>query len=298
MTNEKVFLEIINNLRDGVYIVDVNRRITFWNDAAVAITGYSAEEMIGRTCHDNILNHIDKKGMPLCAEGCPLHASAVDGEHRENEVFLRHKEGYRVPVLVKVFPLVENGKVEGVIEIFTQNSPTVYDDDFIESLSDMALSDALTGIPNRRRLESFLNFRFDEFKNFQSKFCVLFIDIDNFRIFNNDYGHQAGDEVLRVLSTSIIATMRRNDLFGRWGGEEFVGIFSLRNATDAPQIAEKIRALVESSHIVYNDERLSVTVSCGVTTARPEDTPETILKRADELMYISKKNGKNRVTYQ
>jgi diguanylate cyclase (GGDEF)-like protein/PAS domain S-box-containing protein len=296
MNTENLYLEIINNLCDGVYFVDTERRITFWNKAAESITGYEKEEIVGRFCQDNILNHIDAEGKPLCIVGCPLFASIIDGRQRQHEVFLRHKDGHRIPVLVNIFPMRENGEIIGAIEIFTQNSPIVYEDKLVEHLSNQAMHDQLTGLANRRKLESYIEFKFNEMKRFQTKFCIIFMDIDMFGAFNNSYGHDLGDEVLKKVAKSIMLTTRKNDLFGRWGGEEFVGIFEIKNDYEATIVAEKMRVLISKSEIRHNDETLSVTASLGVTIGTSEDTIESVIKRADELMYKSKENGRNRIT--
>lgn len=295
MKNEELYLNIINNLCDGVYFVDLERRITFWNHAAEAITGYKAEEIVGSCCNDNLLSHIDYEGRPLCLVGCPLYASIIDGKQRKEEVFLRHKEGHRIPVVVNIFPMKENGNVVGAIEIFTLNSPVVYDDNLIERLSSVAMRDDLTGLPNRRYLESFLEYQYNEFSRFHKLFAVMFMDIDHFSHFNNTYGHETGDLVLKNIAVSIGRSVRKSDLFGRWGGEEFLGIYSVNRKYEASILGEKTRILVENTQIPYNPP-LSVTASFGVAVVRDDDTPESIVKRADELMYQSKKNGRNSVS--
>ena len=296
MEPEKLYLEIINNLSDGVYLVDQTRTIIFWNKAAEEITGYSKEEVIGKHCQDNILNHIDKEGHPLCTLGCPLYATIIDGHQRRAEVFLRHKEGHRIPIMVNIFPILEENEAIGAIEIFTPNSPIVYENDLIERLSNLAMNDQLTGLANRRKLESYLEYKLRELKRFQNKFCVLFLDVDNFGAFNNTYGHDAGDEVLKTVAATLKRNMRKNDLLGRWGGEEFVGIFEIKNGYESTLLAEKIRVLIAGSEISHEGAQLSVTASLGVTLARDGDSIDVVIRRADDLMYLSKKKGKNCVS--
>ena len=293
---ESLYLDIINNLKDGVYFVDANRCIGFWNKAAERITGYSSEEMLGRCCQDLRLNHIDEEGRPLCIIGCPLFETIVDGKQRQARVFLRHKKGYRLPVLVNIFPKLTQGEITGAIEIFTMDSPIVYEDRLIERLSGIAMHDNLTGLANRRYLESFLEYKLNEYNRFGKMCAVVFADIDNFRHFNNEYGHDMGDLVLKNIAESIRNSMRKNDLIGRWGGEEMVGIYSIEACANAELVAEKFRKLVESTDIPHGSEALQVSVSVGVTIANRDDTLESIVKRADAYMYQSKQNGKNRVT--
>ena len=92
------FEQMMNMLREGVYLVDLDRKITFWNKAAERISGYRSDEVLGSSCKDNILIHVDSTGRNLCNDGCPLHATMADREIRMADVFLHHRRGYRVPV--------------------------------------------------------------------------------------------------------------------------------------------------------------------------------------------------------
>lgn len=293
METENFYLDILDNLCDGIYFVDTERRITFWNKAAERISGYKKEEILGKNCQSNLLDHIDREGHPLCLLGCPLYKSIFDGQRREAEVFLRHKDGQRIPVRVIIIPMEKNGVITGAIEIFTQNSPIVYDDNLIEHLSNLAMNDQLTGTPNRRKLSSCLEYRLLEFKNFARAFCVIFLDLDNFGDFNNRYGHELGDRLLITIAKTVTQNIQTPDLFGRWGGEEFLGIFEISRPHEGKVIAEKIRMLIERSEILNGQERLFVTASLGVAVARIDDTPDSIIERADGMMYQSKRKGKN-----
>lgn len=297
MTKEELYLSILDNIQDGVYYVDIHRKIKFWNKGAEQITGYQADEMLGLECSESKLNHIDEFGNHLCITGCPLFATNIDGVVRTERVFVRHKNGYRIPLLTTVYPIRENGVIVGSVEIFTRNAPKAYDDNLIENLSEKAMHDSLTKLPNRSYLESFLQYKLSEYQRFSKRFALLFVDIDHFRVFNNTYGHDVGDLVLTDIAKSIVNIIKKDDMFGRWGGEVFVGIFSINRNYEASAIAERIRHLVENTVVTNSDgQELKVTISVGVTVSKPQDTPDDIIKRADSLMYQSKHNGRNMVS--
>ena len=296
MNHVDMYIEILENMREGAYFTDTDKRIVYWNRAAENITGFNRDEILGKHCQCTLLNHIDSDGNLICVAGCPLHLALTDGQQRKHDVFVKHKDGHRISISVNTFPVEREGKIVGAIEIFVPNSLVIYDDELILQLANSATNDKLTGIPNRRRIENFLDLRLREMSMYKYKVCVVFLDIDNFRDFNNIYGHDAGDTVLKTVSNEITRMTRNTDLFGRWGGEEFVGVYTIKEDSDALLIGEKILASAVAAKIVHEDLSLSVTVSVGVTVALGEDTIDTVVKRADALMYQSKQNGKNRVT--
>ena len=293
---EEIYVAIISNMKDGAYFVDTNRKILFWNAAAERITGYSKDEIVGKDCPSSNLHHIDEDGRPLCQVGCPLFATNIDGKQRQERVFVRHKDGHRIPIRVNIFPIYNNDEIIGSIELFTQDSPTKYDDALISKLSGAAMHDELTKLPNRRYLESFLNYKLSQYKYFGQLFAVAFADIDNFSEFNNTYGHEAGDEVLKNIAETMKMNLKKDDLFGRWGGEEFVGIYTIGNEYEATIMAEKLRAVIEHTEVEHEGQKLNVTISVGVTNVNKDDSVESLIDRADHLMYESKNKGKNKVT--
>ena len=162
----------------------------------------------------------------------------------------------------------------------------------------MALLDPLTGMGNRRFVEIGLNSRLNELQRYGWKFGLLFIDIDHFKKVNDLYGHETGDMVLKMVAGTLVHNARSFDLIGRWGGEEFVAIIANVTGEELLRIARKYRALVGESNVLAGKDRISVTISIGATLARPDDSPETLLNRADQLMYQSKLSGRNRVTME
>jgi diguanylate cyclase (GGDEF)-like protein/PAS domain S-box-containing protein len=289
------FQELLDNLYDGVYYVDLHRRITFWNKAAEAITGYSRQEVMGRQCSDNLLRHVDDRGSCLCLGACPLAHTIADGQPRRAAVYLHHKDGHRLPVSVRVSPLRNaGGNIMGAVEIFSDNSEKVAALQHLKKLKHLAYLDTLTGIANRRYLEIFLDARFNELSRFGWSFGLVFGDIDNFKGVNDRYGHQAGDLVLQMVAKTMAKNCRSYDLVGRWGGDEFLGIFShLDNLRKLKKITDRLHQLAANSSVPWHEHPISVTLSLGATTVRPEDTVDSITQRVDQLLYHSKRAGGN-----
>lgn len=289
---------LLANVRDGVYFTDKNRRITYWNEGAERITGYRADEVVGHRCRDNILVHVDEAGRPLCHVGCPMEATIRDLQLREAKVYLHHKEGHRLPVQVKTIPLKNaEGTVVGGAEFFFDASTDTAMQMRIQELESIALLDTLTRLPNRYHVEQELISRLHEMERMSIGIGLLFMDIDHFKKFNDTFGHDAGDKVLKVVANTLRASVRPFDLVGRWGGEEFVCI--LRNVVREQllDISNRIRMLVSQSMVHVDSETLRVTISLGATMAKSAETLEELVKRADALMYQSKSDGRNRVTF-
>ena len=295
--NETFYEGILDNLYDGIYFVDRDRKITYWNKAAERITGFLRSEALGTHCYDHILNHINDEGDHLCHHDCPLAQCMETGEPMQAELYLHHKEGYRLPVSIRVTPILDkDGSVIGAAELFSDNSAKAMMLQRMEELETMALIDPLTRMANRRYIEMHLRNRLEEMHRYGWTFCVLFVDIDDFKRVNDTYGHDAGDKVLKIVGRTLSGNARPFDIFGRWGGEEFVAIVENVSYKTLPMIANRFRLLVENSYLSVGDRKIRVSVSVGATVARLEDTVETLLRRADRLMYQSKKAGKNRLT--
>ena len=202
----------------------------------------------------------------------------------------------RVPIETQVFPVYDDGVNVGAVEIFRPASGRVYDDHFIEQLLDAATRDPLTNLPNRRYMQDYLRYKLYASRQFGEMFAVLFGDVDDFHQFNNTYGHDAGDSVLRNISRTFQENLRAGDRVARWGGEEFVGVFAVESEAAVPVLGQKICQLVRNTEIDHAGHPLHATMSIGITLMRPEDTVETMLARADALMYESKRKGKDCVT--
>ena len=295
--DETSYSDILDNLHDGLYFVDQNRIITYWNKAAEQISGFAAYEVVGRSCADNILTHIDGDGNSLCHGLCPLAKSINDKTPRETEIYMHHKDGHRIPVSVRVRSLTNaEGEVIGGVELFTDLSNQKANELRVKELEKLALLDNLTQLANRNYIEKELRYRFDEKKRLNVPFGLLFMDIDHFKKFNDTYGHDVGDVVLKFVANTIVANSRPFDLYGRWGGEEFIGI--IRNIThqDLEGLGNKLRLLVEKSYVVHDAGKLHVTLSIGATLINDDDTIESLVKRADILLYKSKAGGRNCLT--
>ncbi len=288
--------DLIENLHDGVYLVDLERKIFRWNKAAETITGYSQDQVVGSCCADNLLMHVDGDGNKLCLELCPLAQTIKDGQTREAEVYLHHRDGHRVPVWIRTTPLRNGqGQIMGAAELFSDLSHKEATALRFKELEQLTLLDSLTQLANRRYLESEIKSRLSESIRCGLRFGVLFFDVDHFKQFNDTFGHQAGDLALQTISRTLTSTARSYDLYGRWGGEEFVGVIRNVDRQGLLTIGERCRKMVEHTLIDLGSSLQRLTISIGASIVEPGDDIHALIKRADQLMYQSKAAGRNRI---
>lgn len=165
-----------------------------------------------------------------------------------------------------------------------------------QELSTLSFLDFLTGIYNRRKIIEVGNMIFKDMKAKKLLgMSVSIIDIDNFKYINDKYGHGVGDLVLRELSNILRTTGFREMNYGRFGGEEFLLIFSDATPIKSKEMLEEIRNKISEANIKVNGERISITISCGICEYIEGDDLESMIYRSDQALYKAKNSGKNRV---
>jgi diguanylate cyclase (GGDEF)-like protein/PAS domain S-box-containing protein len=292
-TDAGFYQDLLDHMSDGVYFVDCERRIQYWNRAAEQLTGYAPGEVVGRSCQEMWLCHTDRDRGCICPEGCPLAASMADGQAREITLYLRNKTGRKVPVAVHVRPMRgADGAVVGAIEIFSDDPAHSDARRRIESMRRLAYLDHLTQMPNRRFLEATLASAVAEFRVNEDPFGVLVIDLDEFKGINDCFGHLFGDRALRVVGATLCHSLRPTDAVGRWGGDEFVAIVRGVDLEILNRLAARcVRSLEQLAIPWEGGQEILLSVSVGAALSRPGEDAEEIVHRADELMYQSKAAG-------
>lgn len=172
--------------------------------------------------------------------------------------------------------------------------------DYHEVIYNLTIIDALTSCPNKRFFNEFLDREIARSNRHKRPLSVLMIDIDNFKTVNDTMGHLAGDAALKAMATLIRETIRREELFSRFGGEEFAIILPETKIEQALILAEKIRAIVENNQFEFESKRFNITVSIGVATTdgNPPATIDHLIQQSDARLYMAKNAGRNKVVFQ
>ena len=167
----------------------------------------------------------------------------------------------------------------------------------MQKLQKLATTDGLTKLYNSRSFYSQLELEVDRYNRYKHPLSLLLLDIDNFKEFNDNFGHLEGDKVLVRFSQIIKSCLRTNDSAYRYGGEEFTVILPETNGDEAKTVAQRIRSSLETEKFKpIPDKNAKITISIGVTQYFPKEELSAFIRRADKAMYLSKKNGRNRVS--
>ena len=288
---------LANRLFDGLVEIDNKGRITFWNTAAEGITGHSAQNTVGRHFQQQPAKHVSEAGSDLPDGLVPLLMTIRDGQPRESLAYFKHADGYHLTAVVRTAPILDKKrKVVGGIEVFTDHKGLIAAFRAAQRTEETVLFDPLTGIGNRPHIETKIKSAIESFHERGSRFGVLFIDVDHFKDFNDRYGHLLGDKILRLAANTLRQNLRGSDSCGRWGGEEFIALVYDLEPAGLRKVAEKLRGAVSQAKVREKDADLGVTISIGASLVHADDTYQSLLERADRLMYESKRLGRNRVT--
>ena len=192
-----IYRTVLENLPIGVYLVDQDRRIVFWNDGAERITGFLRQDVVGRLCRENILVHCDTDNSVLCAVACPLADTMRDERPREVDMYLRHKDGYRVPVRVRSFPIrSQDGLLVGAAESFEERAVAPDLHCGHSNATDEVCVEEATGLPGHDRMLAQLRETLALFAEHHNPFGILRIRLDHLA----DWHERGGQQVVNVIS--------------------------------------------------------------------------------------------------
>jgi len=294
---DKSLREILDAVSDGVYVTTGEREIVFRSKRAERITGYSSDEVLNRHCYDNILVHTDVLGKNLCFDGCPLQKCIETGERQEvKEVFLKRKNGERLGVYVKG-SVLQVGEERYGVEVFGELQSVAGSAlaEWLKQLSDASIVDQLTGLYNRRYIDTILDQQYELFKRHFQRFGLVMIDVDKFKSINDSFGHLAGDEALKFVASVLQRAMRSMDFLARFGDDEFIIVCPLIELEGVEKLSERIVGLVHRSVLSSPESQknvIEVSVSVGGSMLDYKDkSASDVIARADEALYRVKRDG-------
>lgn len=285
-TREEIekFSKILQQIDDAVVITDINGVITYVNPAFTKHTGYSHDDVLGRT------TKISKSGQHTKDFYKDIWQTILSG-NTFRAIFINKKKNGDIYYENKTITPIKNDKK--VVTGFVSSGKDVTKETLMNQETErIATIDKLTGIFNRHKFEELFALENERYERYSHPLSLILIDIDHFKVINDTFGHDVGDEVLIHLAKTIQENIRKIDIFARWGGEEFLILSPNSNFNNIHLLAEKLRAAIEKTSF----EKVGhITISLGISTFIENDSFAELFKRADNGLYSAKENGRNQI---
>ncbi len=280
---------------EAIAYIDLQSTVTFWNVGAERLTGVSADGICGSRFSSELFKMGTKTGNLVNDSNCPVQQVLRTKQQHHDRYEIWGRAGKYLNADLQVIPVLSDQKqFLGVVLTMLDVSSEASLEEKCQNLQNATTKDPMTQVANRAEFDRMLAAYLETHQEANMSFCLIMADIDHFKRVNDDYGHQAGDEVILAFAGLLKSECRSGDLVARYGGEEFAILCADCDLASAMSRAEQLRrGIAEMTHSQLGSK--SVTASFGVTELSTNDTPETILKRADQALYIAKEQGRNQV---
>ena len=278
MPSAEVFQVIVDRIDSGVYALDLEGKISYWNYGAEKISGFLSQEVLGRACRDSILVEYDDHNPVICVHHCPLEG-VRHGARQEVVTYLRHRSGHVVPVRLWTMALKNRaGDIVGAVKVFSEKIavPEFRDEKSRASVEDL---DAETGVPSRVSTEAFLREQVEACAT-QGAVCgIIAIRLASFEDFRYAHGMEAGSAIIREVARTLKDMVRRSDMVGRWSSDGFLGILPGCGIEPLGRVAARMKTVASRVAIPWWGDRLSLNVSAKITMIERGDTLEAMEER-------------------
>jgi len=297
LNDPEIYQTVLDNLQTGVYIVDRNRRIRFWNEGAEQITGYLRQDVVGRFLRDHLLTVGDGvKDLDL-EQDDPINLAFRDGKPSIMDVSILHKDGYRVPIVLRTNPIRNSrGAVIGAAESCEKNRSASEWTRRQAGFADFGCLDSVTGVAAQSFMETHLRENLITFAEHNIPFGILLVQIDQMDQFRASRGPGVVTTILRVVAQSVENCVRPTDLVGCWGANQFIAILLECRESEVSRVGERVRKMIGQAEIEWWGDKFSVTSPVGGAGCRAGDDTELLLARAAASLQESIGKGGNCVT--
>lgn len=278
-------------------MVDTDLRIVFWNRGAERISGYLAQDILGRHCREKLLVDLDESNPVACGEACQLTDSMRDGQAREADVLLRHRTGHRIPVHVRAMPLRNSSnKIIGATEYFEESRFSAARERRGKVAQTSGAIDTATGLPDAATTRLRLQESVAEFVEHHQPFCVLMAEVDELAKFQQIHGKEAAEAARVVVGHTMSNALRPTDIIGCWDEHQFLAIVKNCESPVLKRVGERVRKMESHSQVEWWGDELPVSVSIGGTAAAAGDDVEALVGRVQAALRRSIAEGGNRVS--
>jgi two-component system cell cycle response regulator len=297
LENPGIYRSVLESLSTGVYLVDLNRRIVFWNAGAERICGYLRQDVVGRFLREHLFAASDSVESAKSDDYDPLNDVLRDGKPFTAHVSILHKEGYRVPIVLQTVPIRnDRGSIIGAAECFDENVAASHRSRRRNALGGVISLDEITGLASEVSMETHLRECMAALAGRHADIRVVLIRVDGLEHLRATRGPSVVPRVLRVLSHTIKNSLRPSDVVGSWSEGRFLAVLTECDESDLETVADGIRKMISQSEVEWWGDRFAVTAALGGTWCRPDDTLESLVNRAEQSLALSEAAGGNSFT--
>jgi diguanylate cyclase (GGDEF)-like protein/PAS domain S-box-containing protein len=290
---EPLHAALLDSLPEGVWFADRQGIVRFWSKRAEAITGFTVNEVLGAPFRD-VLSYCRETGEPAAI--APLRETLDDKQERHAHMFLLHKQGHRIAVEVQTMPVRSaTGEVIGAREIIRESKDIAALVRRGGMLNEYGLWDSKIESASQEYMRKQLELRLEHFREDGIASGALLIEIDHLGDRDRNLGHEAGDQLLRMVSRTTLLCIRFTDISGRWEDHSVLAIMEASAIANLTIAAERIRALISASSIRWWGEVVQITVTIGCTMFQPGDTATLVAQRLTNSVGAGAKAGGHRV---
>jgi diguanylate cyclase (GGDEF)-like protein/PAS domain S-box-containing protein len=280
-----IFRAVLDSLQTGVYLVDRDQKILFWNDGAERITGHLRQDVVGRSSRDDLLAKNEGNNSFVSDANEAILAVLRDGKPAVANVSLRHKDGHRVLVRLRAVPIRNShGSVIGAAESFEESLAVSNWDRRQTKLAAYGCLDGTTGVLTQSFIQTHLRENIATFSQYGVPFSVVSIQVDQTGELKAKFGAGAIVAILRAVAQTLGNSLRPTDLVGLGTKNQFLVLLSECPGTEVEKVAERLKKMVTYAEIQWWGKEVSVTASYGVATVKPDDTPESLVERAENAL--------------
>lgn len=292
----EIFRLVLENLQTGVFLVDRDRKILFWNDGAQRITGYLPQDVVGRLPREHFVapnGNLQVAGLQV---DDPVNLVFRDGKPSVNEVSLLHKEGYRVPVVLRTVPIRDShGAVIVAAESFDINLSAQRRTRRHAAIAEGGHLDPVACAPGKAFMEAQLEEKVTRFAQRRTYFAVILVEPGQMNHFVKTLGKGVVPTILRVIAHAIENSLRPDDLVGCWSGNQFMALLDGCKEAQVQNVGERIRKMISNSEFEWWGDAFPLTAALGGAGIRDGDSEEDLLSRAQRSLQESITAGGKRV---
>jgi diguanylate cyclase (GGDEF)-like protein/PAS domain S-box-containing protein len=296
LLDQNLYRLVLESLPVGVCVVNRQGKICVWSAGAERLTGHLRQEILGRSCQEDFLAHVDTEVDSSLPTAAPLLETLRSGQPLAASASLRAKGGNFVHVAVQTSPLRDEQNVlQGAVEIFTEAASPEKPDRRQSKLAVAGCLDPLTGVLNHAMIQGHLRESLSLMHVYPIPFCILCFAIDDLPKLRERYGQAAVDAIELVVAQTVEKALGPTDLLGRLLDHEFMAILTECSGGEVTKVGERLARIVQHAPIAGWGDTLHATVSIGATPALDSDTVGSIISRAEQALRASTEWGGNRI---